>query len=629
MSPIESDFLHEETTKRVSSSNYDELKDSSLLVKEDHRDPLSNDEGKNFQWRRNEESGQVTAYKSKKKESHKTINNATRNNIHNPRQLNDNIKKYTITNCGFPSLSKEDDECDNEVASILENVRMRESPRSLLELERKYPVQSHEEYHDHDSYIADGEDNNQATRRHFKTKKNRRRLSFDAKTKKALPIMSPHPTHSEVLSPPPIVRKKRIDIFPTFVPNAENDEVNSATIHSNTEYLHNNSAGQKCPRGAMKDSELDNGSPNYTSLSYESKCNSSTPGLPGLCPSSYDTIGSGYGSLDYSSGTDQSHDTLPASNRSLVTEDRVRKSSFQKGRKSNRSKPCPKGGNMTEQLPLVPEDISMRNEENSFPSEDQSLVGNGQSKMQYNNELRSPKRKKQRQIVISHLLDEVRGCKQPASCHDKFFAILFYVQVMIIFILGMRYGPQAFGYNGIGTGVTIEYGVVAFTYKNVIILTLGSGIVAIMISTLLLFFMTTAAKSVIPLSLFIAMTLALIGSVLGIFFSPKTYVPIIGLVSFGVCVVFTFIVWDRIPFVTAQLNTALSALKEAYSIIFLACIMQMIALVGIVFYFFTCIGIYDYFQVDQTSWPREWKIACYIGLAISFNWTFKVLSVRF
>ena len=147
------------------------------------------------------------------------------------------------------------------------------------------------------------------------------------------------------------------------------------TNQINAEYPYEKSAGPTYVRDIVKGSETDSRPPKHAFGSYGSKWNSPTPSLPGLCPSSYDTVGSGYGSLDYSSGTDQSHETLPASNRRvLVAEDKMKKSSIRKGRRMNKPKPCPKSSNRTEQLPLVPEDISTRGEENGLYSEEQLYI---------------------------------------------------------------------------------------------------------------------------------------------------------------------------------------------------------------------------------------------------------------
>lgn len=507
----------------------------------------------------------------------------------------------------FKTSSSKDDECENKVhvASLLlvnsENIG--KSPRSLAELERAN-IQIDEDDQDNECYVADREDNESERRRHTP----KRRKSPDKQRNKdleELDLVLPQNDLQPILPPPLIKRKKPIDeLFHQF-----DSEV------STTKAQHKRLRLDSCP----SNDDTDEFSISKPKLS---------PSTAGMYPSSYDTIGSGYsgyGSLDYSSGTDHSHDTVQASNR---------RERNQAGKRSRRHKGIPKlysNVNNVEQLPLVPEDQLIKCDEASCHSESSSSFIEAMKQHDEEQQLTEEnvaKRSSTRKALFIRTLGQVRGYKQPPYCNDIFFAILFWFQLIFILILAMVFGPKAFGDNlNTKNNTVVSSGVVVFTYQNFIILTVGCGIVAMVMSSVLLLFITTSAERVIPMTLFISMILALLWSLIGLYLSPQSFIPVMGLATFGISVAYTFIVWDRIGFVTSTLKTAIAALKDEYSMILLACMMQVLALIGIIFYTCTCIGIYNYFQIEQKLLPQGWKIACYVGLGVSFTWTFQVVSV--
>ena len=531
-------------------------------------------------------------------------------------QIVDEERRTRASKSGSTSSSdsREDDECDQEIASILHINQMPfESPRSLTELDvdaaKKNSCQQNQEQ---ESYIADGEDNQTSVRRIWKRRRSMKdQLSDNIDNSSCL--------EQNLDSPPLILRKKQYGEGGSIFNTLKNNEVNTPSSEADDktevknvthEASENNIFILTTPQGpnpSKEDKTYSNGFP-------------TNPFPAGLSPSNHDSVCSEYGSLDYSSGgTDQSYDTIPASNRSFAN------SSYSK--RSYRKKKSFKGNAFSgtvdeEQLPLVPEHPLVKTE--SFDHNERGILEEAPKKT-------VSTKKATRQVRYTQHLEEIRGSIQRTSCNNVFFAILFSSQLTLTLILGMRFGPQAFGF-GILQSIasdTSAYSPVLFTYENVIILTFTSGFFAILISNVLLVLMTMSTNKFIPMSLFLAMGLSLIWSFIGILLSPQTFIPIMGIVSLGVSVGYTFVVWDRIPFVTAQLNAALSAIKEVKTIIVLACILQVIGLFGIVFYFFTCIGIYDYLQIEQNSSLGEWKFTCYTVLIISFIWTFQVLVVSF
>lgn len=550
---------------------------------------------------------------------HHMTNNTSVNNAEQ------NFTKCTIANEGFSYPPSRDSDFDDEVSNILQTARINESPRSLVDLERVKEVRDllTEDSEDTESYGADREDN-ETRRIHVAVQ---RRISYSnvpyAKIK-GFPVSNLD--HPNILPPPQIKRHSQsTDLFLEsestgelkWIYTTEGLPPTPKTGHTNKKPYHPAALRQSMKVEAVT-AFNDTGSPKQPFALSRPKWNASSSCL---YPSSNDTVGSGYGSMDYSSETDQSHDTLPTSNRSA----KINKAnkSFKKAGSDNA---VPNFiDSKVNKLPLVPEDQMIKIEEENLQAVDQQHFVKAPI---HGLESTTPEERIMRRHSnqFYQALREVRGFEQPAACHDMIFGILFVAQLTVVIILGIHYGPQAVGYTGFGNDPHFEPGEIVFAYRNVIILVIGSGIITMVISSILLFFITISAQRLIPMSLFIAMSLALMWSLIGIILSPQSFVPIMGLVTFGISVAYTFTVWEHIPFVTAQLNTAISALKEAYSIVFLSFLMQMLALVGIVFYFFTWIGIHNYYKVQPTV-PQPWQGACYVGIGISFIWTFQVLSV--
>lgn len=105
-------------------------------------------------------------------------------------------------------------------------------------------------------------------------------------------------------------------------------------------------------------------------------------------------------------------------------------------------------------------------------------------------------------------------------------------------------------------------------------------------------------------------------------------VPISGIIALGLAVAYTFIVWDRIPFASANLVTAISGIRAYPGIVLLAFGFQALALAWSIYYTVVVVGIYDRIQ-ETKSWELSKQMATfiYILLGVSFVWTFQVLQV--
>jgi hypothetical protein len=261
-----------------------------------------------------------------------------------------------------------------------------------------------------------------------------------------------------------------------------------------------------------------------------------------------------------------------------------------------------------------------------------------------------PKKLMRRTKSISEKVLDHKGRRQPTLCRDTSFAIVYLAQLIAVICAGLRFGPDAFGQDGSSSShhdeektiVSIdEFGMpiketsvdpgqdIEFCYMNTLLVTLATGVAAMGFSLAVMSFMAVFTKHLVHMALFLAICLSIIWTIVGMIKSrDQSFVPLTGVFALGATVVYTFMVWEKIPFVYANLFTALAAIRNTFAIVGLAVVMQVVALVWIIFYFFTIIGTYDYLHRNGgDDHLKTWNVAVYAGLGISFYWTIQALSV--
>lgn len=228
-----------------------------------------------------------------------------------------------------------------------------------------------------------------------------------------------------------------------------------------------------------------------------------------------------------------------------------------------------------------------------------------------------------RQKSAQLLVQDIKGVEQPLTCRNVSFLLLFVFHLLFMVYLGQEYGPNAFEYHGTDTDA------VTIVYSNLIYIAVWSGLFAVAISALLLGAMTYFASHFVQIALFFMITLSFIWGTIGIGLSPKTAVPVTGIIALALAVAYTFIVWDRIPFASANLVTALTALRDFRGIVYVAFGFQFVALLYSVAYSILVFGIYDAMQDHgPLNLSKQMTFVVYTLLAISFSWTLQVIQVR-
>jgi hypothetical protein len=96
-------------------------------------------------------------------------------------------------------------------------------------------------------------------------------------------------------------------------------------------------------------------------------------------------------------------------------------------------------------------------------------------------------------------------------------------------------------------------------------------------------------------------------------------------------VAYAFIVWDRIPFVAANLDTGLHGIRANLGLVVVAFFFQALTLGWSVYFVFVVVGVYDSILVGDIDFEgvdiENAKIAIYVALGLSYYWTIHVLMV--
>jgi hypothetical protein len=180
------------------------------------------------------------------------------------------------------------------------------------------------------------------------------------------------------------------------------------------------------------------------------------------------------------------------------------------------------------------------------------------------------------------------------------------------------------------TGETevVDSTMVTIYYQNFLYIACLCGPFAVTLSALLLSAMTLFARHFVQVALMLVIMLSFIWGTVGIGLSPKSVVPITGIIALALTVAYTFIVWDRIPFASANLMTALSGVHANPGTIVLAFFFQAMALAWSIYYAVVVCGVYDSLENGTLRVARDYDFVIYVLLGISYYWTFQVLQVR-
>lgn len=229
-----------------------------------------------------------------------------------------------------------------------------------------------------------------------------------------------------------------------------------------------------------------------------------------------------------------------------------------------------------------------------------------------------------RQRSAQLFMEDIKGTEQLPACRDLVFLLLFLFHILGILYLGNTYGVDSMQlpHDDFETDASVT-----MNYRNFVFVACLSGVFAVTASCLTLFVMTVIARKIVQIALILTISLSFCWGTIGIGLSPKKVVPATGIIALMLSVAYAFIVWDRIPFAAANLNTALSGIRANPGAIVIAFFFQLLALTYSVYYMYVVLGVYDAIIMGDLVLTHRWKVAMYVALGVSYYWTFHVFLV--
>jgi len=206
-----------------------------------------------------------------------------------------------------------------------------------------------------------------------------------------------------------------------------------------------------------------------------------------------------------------------------------------------------------------------------------------------------------------------KGEKQPSSCKDPIFAAIFYMQLIAVLVVMFIYGVPA---------VTTGSNSADFMpYVNVAGITGGF---AFIFSGLGLLVLMACADLLIKISLFFVVFMSLAWAIFS-FMAGQIFMGVIFLFCFGVGLCYIKAAWSRIPFATANLKTAITAVKANFGVVFIAYFMTGIGLVWAVLWVMSLTGILSNYCGSYDECQQNFPYGPFFGLLVSYFFTLQVV----
>mmetsp|Transcript_20559 Transcript_20559/g.44132 ORF Transcript_20559/g.44132 Transcript_20559/m.44132 type:complete len:727 (+) Transcript_20559:1-2181(+) len=234
-----------------------------------------------------------------------------------------------------------------------------------------------------------------------------------------------------------------------------------------------------------------------------------------------------------------------------------------------------------------------------------------------------------RQNSVNRFMKTYKGEKQPASCKDVLWCVLFVAQLAIMCFAGLTFGPEALVESDEELGQDDDDFVeadrkVILAHQNIIKMAYTCGAFAIIVSALALAFMMAMSRRLVYVALVLSIGVSFTWGTIGIGISPKSFVPITGIIALMLTVGYMFVVWDRIPFASANLTAALAGVRDNLGLVGVAFFFQFLALVCSIYYSFTLVGLHDVMH-NGDIYSDKTIVVVSILLLVSYYWTYQVL----
>ena len=175
-----------------------------------------------------------------------------------------------------------------------------------------------------------------------------------------------------------------------------------------------------------------------------------------------------------------------------------------------------------------------------------------------------------------------KGEQQPTRCRDPIFAVLLYVNVIAMAAVAILLGRDVFGTATTG----------GFDYTGYLYTVALAGVVSILLSFLMMLVMMRIPTLLIKASLIFVVALS--GVLAAITFLTGNLIGgIIGLVFFALGICYACAVWERIPFASANLLTATTAVKNNCGVTIQAILSVVVAFGWSLLWTIALLGVWD------------------------------------
>jgi len=197
--------------------------------------------------------------------------------------------------------------------------------------------------------------------------------------------------------------------------------------------------------------------------------------------------------------------------------------------------------------------------------------------------------------------DWTRGEKQENKCRDVAFAIFFYLQLIVVIVIACVYGPNAVEHTvaiattnstSVSDSAAVSASEAADAVAGYLYAILATGVFAMVLSALFLYVMMwiptilvqTALIFVTLLSGAWAVAAAIMGSWIG---------ALIGFIFFALGICYACLVWSRIPFAAANLETATTGIQANCGITLYAFLAVVLGYIWSLVWMLATIGVWD------------------------------------
>jgi hypothetical protein len=216
-----------------------------------------------------------------------------------------------------------------------------------------------------------------------------------------------------------------------------------------------------------------------------------------------------------------------------------------------------------------------------------------------------------------------KGEKQGSRCNDPFFALLFYINVGAIVALVSVYGREAFPAEGENTATSYDY----TGYMLAVFICAGA---AFALSAIMFSIMMRIPEAMIKFSLIIVTIIAGLIMIAG-FLSGNILSAIMGAVFFAMALCYAKIAWRRIPFASANLVTAMTAVKSNLGVTLVAYFFVALGFGWSVLWTISLMGVWEdgtkcEEDADGAQSCTEANYGILFGMLVAYFFTYQVLQ---